>query len=462
MRRHRVILLALATVTAAGAAGAQAPGAQQPRAGVQPPAAPQPAAPPPAAPLGQPFDGIVAIVGTQPILRSDVQERILTLRQNQPMPTDSAEQAQLVKQVVNSLIDEEILVQKAKDEKIEVTDNELTTTVDQKMNQVRGSFASEQEFREQLKAGGFGTPEEYRRWLFDQARRSLLQQKLFEKLRQEGKLTAQPVTEAEVNEFFEKNKGQIPRLPATVTFRQIVITPKPSPKADSAALAKAESLLVEIRKGGDFEQVAKRESMDQSTKELGGDLGWHRRGYFVPEFDRVYFSLAPGQVSPVFKTTFGYHIVRVDRVQPAEAKGQHILIRPKIDSADIAAARREADSVVTQWRAGANYESLAAKHHDPAEEKSMPQPFPQEQLPKEYQDALKGKKAGEILDPFTIEDKSRHVPKFFIVQLTSVSGEREPSVADWRQQIRDRLSQEKAIRRYLDALRKETYVSVRL
>jgi peptidyl-prolyl cis-trans isomerase SurA len=437
-KRH--IFLATLAVTVAGAVGAQQPDRPAPQA----------------------FDGIVAVVGSQPILRSDVEERLLSLRQSKPLPSDSAGRAAYVKEVLNSLIDEELLIQKAKEEKIEVADNDVTSTVDQKFNQVRSSFSSEQEFRNQLKAGGFGTPEEYRRWLVDQARRNALQQRLFEKLRNEGKLTPQAVSEAEVTEFFNKNKGQIPRQPATVTFRQIVVAPKPSPKADSAARAKAESLLVEIRKGGDFEQIAKRESMDQATRELGGDLGWHRRGYFVPEFDRIYFGLAPGQVSPVFKTTFGYHIVKVDRVQPAEVKGRHILIRPAIDSADVQAARKEAETVAAQWRAGANYDSLAAKHHDPAEERSMPQAFPQAQLPQEYQNAFKGKKAGDILDPFPIVDKERGVPKFFVVQLTSIENEREPSVADWRQQIRDQLSQEKAIRHYLDLLRSQTYVSVRM
>jgi hypothetical protein len=92
----------------------------------------------------------------------------------------------------------------------------------------------------------------------------------------------------------------------------------------------------------------------------------------------------------------------------------------------------------------------------------MPQAFPQAQLPQEYQNAFKGKKSGEILDPFSIMDKERGVPKFFIVQLTSVNDEREPSVTAWRQQIREQLAQEKAIRRYLDTLRGQMYVSVRI
>jgi peptidyl-prolyl cis-trans isomerase SurA len=408
------------------------------------------------------IDRIVAVVGDQPILRSEVEEELGKMKaEGQQMPTDSAAQQQLVTDINNGLIDDDVMVAEAKKQKIEVNDNDISGEVDKQVAQIRGRFASDAEYRQQLKLSGFGTPDEYRRWLMDKARRTSLQQKLFEKLRQEDKLPPAPVSEAEVDSFFQASKGQIPKLPATITYRQIVITPQPSAKEDSTALAKAESLLVEIRKGGDFATIAKRESMDLSNKDQGGDLGWHRRGEFVPNFDRVYFALRPGQVSPVIKTTFGYHIIKVDRVQPSEVKGRHILIRPAIDSADVQRARVLADSVAKLWRNGANFDSLVAKYHDPSEEKIMPDPFPQAQLPKEYQAAIKGHKAGDILDPFTIMDASRGVPKFFILELTAVDSAREPTLADYRQDIRDRLTQQKGVRRYLDNLRKQTFVSIR-
>ena len=410
-----------------------------------------------------PVDGVVAVVGTTPILRSDVEERLAQARAaGQKMPEDSASQRAMLRSILDAIIDEELLVQKAKEEKVEVSDNDVNADVDKRMQTIRTRFTTEKEFRDELKKSGFGTVDEFRRWLMDQSRRSQLQQKLFEKLRTDGKITPAAVSNAEVDEFFNKNSSQLQKLPATVTLRQIVVAPKPTPRQDSVALAKAESLYVEISKGGDFEQIAKRESMDPSTKELGGDLGWRRRGDFVPEFDRVYFALRPGVVSPPIKTVFGYHLIRVDRVQPAEVKGRHILIRPAIDSADIRAARAEANDVAKQWRAGVPFDTLRVKHHDPSEESSIPQPFPQAQLPQEYQTAIAGHKANDILDPFVIEDKARGTPKFFVVQITSIQGEHEPTVADWREKIRDQLSEEKAIRRYLDTLRKESYVSVRL
>jgi peptidyl-prolyl cis-trans isomerase SurA len=410
-----------------------------------------------------PVDGIVAVVGTTPILRSDVEERLAQARASgQKMPEDSLSQQAMIKSILDAIIDEELLVQKAKVEKVEVTDNDVNADVDKRMQTIRTRFTTEKEFRDELKKSGFGTVDEFRRWLGDQSRRSQLQQKLFEKLRTDGKIAPASVSTAEVDEFFNKNSSQLQKLPATVTLRQIVVAPKPSARQDSVAVAKAESLYVEISKGGDFEQIAKRESMDPSTKELGGDLGWRRRGDFVPEFDRVYFALRPGVVSPPVKTVFGYHLIRVDRVQPAEVKGRHILIRPAIDSTNVEAARTEAANVAKQWRAGVSFDTLRVKHHDPSEESSIPQPFPQSQLPQEYQTAIAAHKANDILDPFVIVDKSRGTPKFFVVQITSIAGEHEPTVADWREKIRDQLAEEKAIRRYLDGLKKQSYVSIRI
>ncbi|HUO51255.1 MAG TPA: peptidylprolyl isomerase [Gemmatimonadaceae bacterium] len=443
MMRTRTTLAALAGALAL--AGAARLGAQQ------------------APPQVGTVDGVIAIVGSTPILRTDLEERIVAMRAGGvQLPEDSAGQFKMMQDILNQLIDEELILQKAKEYKIEVSDNDVSPQVDKQIQQIRSRFNTELEYRVELKKAGFGTPDEYRRFLLDAAKRQQLQQKVVEKLREEKKLPMVPVTDAEVDSFFKAGKGQMQRLPATVTLRQIVIAPWPSPKADSQAYYKADSIYQEIKKGGDFDLIAKRESQDPGTKELGGDLGWRRRGDFVPMFDAVYFSLLPGQVSPPFRTPFGWHIVRVDKVKPGEVKGRHILIRAKIDSADIKRARLQADSVMTLWRAGVKFDTLAVRYHDPTEEKAILMPFPQSQLPVEYQKAIAGHKPGDVLAPFTMQDKQRDVPKFFVVELVTLDGERDPSAADFKDKIRDSLQQEKSIRHYLDQLRAQSFVVVRL
>ncbi|HVF41244.1 MAG TPA: peptidylprolyl isomerase, partial [Gemmatimonadaceae bacterium] len=261
---------------------------------------------------GVPIDRVVAVVGSSVILWSDVMSSVNQQRAaGMQLPPDSAGQAAVARDVLNQLVDEEILVQKAHELKIEVTPDEVNRSVDDQTKRVRSGFQTEDEYKAELVKAGFGTPDEYRRTLYEQFYRRALQQRAFEELRKTA--VARNVSDAEIEEAFQKNKEALQRQPATVTFRQVVVAPKPTAEAKRRARAKADSLLVEIRKGGDFEQIAKRESMDPASKQTGGDLGWNRRGAMVPEFERVMFALNPGQISNVVETSFGYHIIRVDR-----------------------------------------------------------------------------------------------------------------------------------------------------
>ena len=409
---------------------------------------------------GFPVDRVVAVVGDQVILWSDVMNSINQQRAaGLQLPPDSAGQASLAKEALSALVDEEILVQKAHLLKLEVTPDEVNRSVDDQVKRVRDQFQNEPDYKKELQSAGFGTPEEYRRTLYEQFYRRALQQRAFEELRKTA--VGRNVSETEVNEAFERTKGQLQASPATVTFRQIVVAPKASAASKARAKAKADSLLVEINKGGDFEQIAKRESMDPSSKPQGGDLGWNRRGAMVPEFERMMFALAPGKVSPVIETAFGYHIIRVDRVQAAEVKARHILISPVIDSADIAAAQSEAALVATQLKAGVPFDTLVAKHHDPAEEKGILQPFVRDSLPASYGTAIAGKKAGEIAGPFELTGP-RGPAKYAVVQLVTVNEAGQFNEAEVKERIRAQLVAERATRTLLDDLRKQTYVSVRL
>lgn len=408
-----------------------------------------------------PVDRVVAIVGNQPLLWTNVLTAINQRRaQGMQLPSDSAGQAQLARSIVNELVDEEILVQKAKELKLEAGESEIAAAVDRQIRTVRAQFKSEEEYRTELRNAGMGSPDEYRRTLVEQFRKQNLQQKAFGELRKQAKPVN--VTEAEVTAAFEQSRADLQKRPATITFRQIIVAPKASPAAKARAKARADSLLAELKKGGDFELIAKRESMDPGTKAVGGDLGWNRRGSgLVPEFEGMMFALRPGDLSPVFETAFGYHIVRVDRVQAAEVKARHILIAPTIDTADVAAAKIEADSVAARWRRGVAFDSLVARHHDATEERGVLQPFVKDSLPASYQAALAGAKEGAITSPFQLANP-RGQPKYAVLQVVTETAAGEYVAAEIRERIRAQLAEERAIRQMLDTLRSETYVSLRL
>jgi peptidyl-prolyl cis-trans isomerase SurA len=440
--------------------------AQQPTAT---PPAPQPPAVtrailPSTAPI--PLDRVVAVVGNVIITQSNLRERLVAKTQSgMPVPSDSAGLRTASVATLNELVDEELILEKAKELKIEVPDADVNSTVDKQYKAVRSRFASEAEFKSELAKAGYGTPDEYKRFIADGIRRNEMITRATRKLREDGKLVPANITDAEVQESFDKSKGDLPKREPSVTWRQIIIAPRPSKEAKERARAHAESLLAEIKRGAEFEALAKRESADSGSRVNGGDLGWSRRGKMVPEFDRYlfgYYALAPGQLSPVVETAFGYHIIRVDRINAGEVKSRHILITPTIDSADVARARLEGDSVAMQWRSGVAFDTLAKKHHDfrSGEETTLLTPFPRARLPQQYQQAFEGKKPQDVV-VFDVPGNANVPVKVVVAQINSVEAGGDMTLAEVKEQIRSSLSEAGGMRRYLDTLRKQTYVSVR-
>jgi len=409
----------------------------------------------------RPVDRIVAIVGSKPILASQVEEQlVLAQAQGLKMPTDSAGRDAVRRQVLSQMVDEELIVQQAeRDTTIKVTDQEVQDQVEQTVQNVRKQFGSTADFQAQLRAAQFLSEEEWRRWLADQQRRGILQQRLLDQLRQKGKLRPIPPTDAQLRQFWEENKARQPKRPAAISFRQIVIAPQPDSAAKARARQLAESLVVVLRHGAKFADVAKQFSADSASQEQGGELGWFRRGVMVKEFEDVAFRLRPGDISDPVPTDFGYHIIQVERVQPAEVLARHVLITPTISAAQIALARRAADSVHDALLRGASFDSLARRYGDPEEGKVVPD-LPLSQLPPDYQRAIGSDSVPGLKPVFEIGADSKR-PKFVVFELTKRLPEGELSFDEVKDRIRESLGQQLTVQHYLDTLRRTTYVDLR-
>ena len=409
----------------------------------------------------RPVDRIVAIVGSKPILASQIEEQlVLAQSQGMKLPSDSAGRDAARRQVLTQMVDEELLVQQAEhDTTIKVTDQEVQDAVEQTVQNVRKQFTSIPEFRAQLAAAGFVSEEEWRRWLADQQRHSILQQRLIDELKSKGKLRPIAPTEAQMRQFWEENRAQQPKRPAAISFRQIVIVPKPDSAARARALQLAESLDVVLRHGGNFAEIAKKYSGDSVSREQGGELGWFRRGVMVKEFEDVAFRLRPGDISPVVETEFGYHIIQVERAQPAEILARHVLIQPTISPAQITIAKRQADSVHAALAAGAPFDSLARRYADPNEPK-LADALPVSQLPPDYVAAVRNDTVPGLKPVFEVGATSPR-PRFVVFELVRRLPEGELSFAEVKDRIHDALAQQLALMHYLDLLRRTTYVDVR-
>jgi peptidyl-prolyl cis-trans isomerase D len=158
----------------------------------------------------------------------------------------------------------------------------------------------------------------------------------------------------EVDAAFERDKQRYTGLEKQVRARHILLKVDENATEEQkvAVKARAESLLARAKKGEDFATLAKANSEDQGSAKKGGDLGYNPKGRMVTAFDDAQFALAPGQISDLVLSSFGYHIIKVEAVREGdvpvdEAKreiAQKLYVTQKSDAmAKAAAAKAQAD-----------------------------------------------------------------------------------------------------------------------
>jgi len=137
---------------------------------------------------------------------------------------------------------------------------------------------------------------------------------------------ATTVTDQDLQRYYDQHRDEF-RVPEQVKVSHILIkTPLPAPgakedeKAVADARAKAEDVLKQLKAGGEFAQLAEKYSDDPGSAKSGGELGWIGRGRTVPEFEKAAFSLGKGQTSDIVKSSYGFHIIRVEDKQNAHLK----------------------------------------------------------------------------------------------------------------------------------------------
>ena len=134
------------------------------------------------------------------------------------------------------------------------------------------------------------------------------------------------ITQDDLRSYYDQHRAQY-QVPEQVKVSHILIkTPLPGPdgKVDEKGVAeaqhRAEDLLKQLRSGAKLEDLAKKYSEDPGSAKQGGSLGWIGKGQTVPEFEKTAFSLPKGQISDLVKSSYGFHIIRVDDKQEAHTK----------------------------------------------------------------------------------------------------------------------------------------------
>ncbi len=137
------------------------------------------------------------------------------------------------------------------------------------------------------------------------------------------------VSDEELKADYEKNKGKYVS-PEQRRAQHILIT-IPNPKDDAAALKQAQQVLAEAKSGKDFGQLAKQYSKDPGSADQGGELGFVARDALEKPFADALFSMMPGEIRGPIKTSAGYHVIKLEEIQPAKIKTL-AEVRPELEA----------------------------------------------------------------------------------------------------------------------------------
>lgn len=281
----------------------------------------------------QVIDKVVAMVGGEIVLLSEVEEQFSLIRAQNPTVEDD-----LRCDIMNQLLTAKLLVNQAKLDSILVAEEEveeqLNARIDRILSYMNGDL-------EQFEAYYGQTVTQVK----EQFREDLRAQLLSERMRDDV-LRGVSVTPSEVKRFFEQIPvDSLPYFSSEVEVGEVVYVPPVNEEEKQKATSRLEEIRESIVTGvATFEESAQKFSDDGSAR-IGGDLGWAKRGKFVPEFEAAAYQLETGEISPVIETEFGFHIIQMLERRGNTIRVRHILIRPDITDNDLELARVHLDSV---------------------------------------------------------------------------------------------------------------------
>ena len=363
-------------------------------------------------------DEIVWVVGDEAVFRSDIEEELQQLRaEGGSLPLNPY-----------CVIPEQLAVQKlylhqAKMDTIEAPEGQLNTQVDRRLDYFVAGLGSkekvEQYFRKSFP--------ELRNQLRDVMRTQYIIGQVQETLTKDVKATPSLVKKY----FAALPVDSIPYVPLQVETQIIMVYPQVPQSEIDAIKDRLRDISERVNNGeSDFSTQAIMYSEDGSNMQ-GGELGFHGRADWVPEFSNVAFQLSdPKKVSRIVETEYGYHIIQLIDKRGEQVNVRHILLRPHVSSADLEKARLNLDSLRKEIVGGKFTFDEAARYasHDKdtrnnrgvmMNQNTGSSRFEMQDLPPEVAVQVEKMQPGDISSAFVMKDPKRNQDVVAVVRLTS-------------------------------------------
>jgi peptidyl-prolyl cis-trans isomerase SurA len=459
-RRRGVVLrvlclLLLVSGPACGADKGKKPPEPQPPAGAS--VTPQTTPLPP----GRTAEDVAAVVGTTPILRSEVEDQVKAAAdQLQADLSDTSISNRLHREILGRLVDEQVLLLEAATENIKVGEDEIKQAVDDEIENNIRSSGGRDAFLAELKKEGM-TETDLRQRYHDEARKQMLNSRLIQKVIRPKVEVPDSIA---VRKFYDENRSDLPKKPRQFRVQDLFIATKPDSLIERRARENALDVRKKILAGMSFEEAARTYSDDPRGKE-GGSLGRASRGQLADrELENAAFDLKVGEVSQPVRSRFGYHLVEVTARDSAGAwvDVSHILFNIPSSKADEVATKERADRVYQEVASGKiDFSEAIHRYSDDAEARGRDGDMgwiPFDNIYGEMKQAVDTLRVGRLSRPVA-GDGGYHIFKVLGEQAEGNYAFEE--IQDQLKQLAAQQAMEKELRSWLQELRKKYFVEVR-
>lgn len=279
------------------------------------------------------IDQIIAVVGSNIILKSDIENQYLQ-SQAQGVTSDGDMKCEILEQTLEQKL---LLAEAELDTNIVVADNQINQEMDSRMQYFIEHMGSEKEVEKYFNKSIVQIKSD----MADAIRQQLMTQQ-----KQNAIISDVKITPTEVRRFFRNLPAEeIPVINQQLEYEQITVMPKITEEEDIRVKTRLRDFKKRVEKGDNFSTLAVLYSEGPSSKN-GGELGYLGRAQLDPAYASVAFNLKPGKVSNVVKSEFGYHIIQLIDKKGEKINTRHIILKPKIDEKELENATNLADSIV--------------------------------------------------------------------------------------------------------------------
>ncbi|MBN1781779.1 peptidylprolyl isomerase [bacterium] len=401
------------------------------------------------------IDGIVAIVGDEIILYSELIQTTqgFAIQMGLNPKTQSAEIDALQKDILDNLISERVLLDKAKEDTITVEDQQVDMELDNKIQEFVRQLGSEKKVEAQFGMSIQRIKRDYR----EEVRKQLIVQKV-----RAEKLQTLTVSRHDVEEFYHQMQDSLPERKPMVHMRHILMTIRASDDTRTSALALVQEIQKKLKAGEDFESLAKTYSQDPGTSGRGGNLGFVGRGMLYQEFEDAAFLLEKGEVSDIVETPVGFHLIQLVDKRDDEVNVRHILIRLETSDTDESRITEKMESIRRDIENGASFEDMARQYSEDETTRETGGDLgwlPVEMLQiEQFRNLAYSLKAGEISEPFKTPFG------FHLVKMEEKRPARKLNLTDDYEDIKNmtlNMKQQRVLADWVEELKKGLYIEIK-